>query len=79
MRSPDQPSIWRRHNMVRLLGNRLRELPDKYCRLVATLGSKSTLKKVTRKAILDVDIPKACQTITNPETPLALRLQASLL
>lgn len=48
-------------------------------RLVATLGSKSTLKKVTRKAILDVDIPKACDTIVDPETPLALRLQASLL
>ncbi|KPI37680.1 Meiotic recombination protein rec8 [Cyphellophora attinorum] len=47
--------------------------------LVATLGAKSNLKKVTRKAILDVDIPRACNTITDPETPLALRLQASLL
>ncbi|EXJ80249.1 hypothetical protein A1O1_08391 [Capronia coronata CBS 617.96] len=48
-------------------------------RLVATLGSKSTLKKVTRRAILDVDLPKACQTITEPVTPLALRLQSDLL
>ncbi|KAL1648060.1 R8 protein [Diplodia intermedia] len=48
--------------------------------LVATLGSKSTTtKKVTRKAILNVDVPKACETILEPEVPLALRLQSSLL
>ena len=52
---------------------------DPDVRLVATLGSKSNLKKVTRKAITEVDVPKACDTITNPEAPLALRLQASLL
>ena len=48
-------------------------------RLVATLGSKSTLKKVSRKAILDVDVSKACETIGTPEAPLALRLQSNLL
>lgn len=48
-------------------------------RLVATLGSKSTLKKVNRKAILDVDVPKACETILAPEAPMALRLQSNLL
>lgn len=48
-------------------------------RLVATLGSKSTLKKVSRKAILDVNVPKACETITDADTPMALRLQGSLL
>ncbi|KAI9882475.1 MAG: hypothetical protein M1823_005775 [Watsoniomyces obsoletus] len=47
--------------------------------LVATLGSRSTLKKVNRKAILDVDVPKACQTIVAPEAPMALRLQGNLL
>ncbi|EMC94579.1 hypothetical protein BAUCODRAFT_552473 [Baudoinia panamericana UAMH 10762] len=47
--------------------------------LVATLGSKSTLKKVSRKAILDVDVQKACETIVTPEAPMALRLQSSLL
>ncbi|MCJ1393678.1 hypothetical protein MMC18_006554 [Xylographa bjoerkii] len=47
--------------------------------LVATLGSKSNLKKINRKAILDVDIPKACMTITQPEAPMALRLQSNLL
>lgn len=47
--------------------------------LVATLGSKSTLKKINRKAILDVNVPKACQTIQAPEAPMALRLQSNLL
>ncbi|KAK2786225.1 hypothetical protein FQN52_007975 [Onygenales sp. PD_12] len=48
-------------------------------KLVATLGSKSTAKKVNRKAILDVDVPKACGTIMHPEAPMALRLQGNLL
>jgi meiotic recombination protein REC8, fungi type len=48
-------------------------------RLVATLGSKSALRKVTRKAILDVDVPKACGTIQDPSAPMALRLQGNLL
>ncbi|KAL2429064.1 hypothetical protein ABEF95_003256 [Exophiala dermatitidis] len=47
--------------------------------LVATLGNKSNLKKVTRRAILDVDVPKACDVITEPDMPLALRLQGNLL
>ncbi|KAF2798527.1 hypothetical protein K505DRAFT_405148 [Melanomma pulvis-pyrius CBS 109.77] len=47
--------------------------------LVATLGSKSNLKKVNRKAILNVDVPKACQTIVDPGAPMALRLQGNLL
>ena len=49
------------------------------CRLVATLGSKSNLKKVNRKAILDVDIPQTCRIIVTPEAPMALRLQSNLL
>ncbi|KAL8763177.1 MAG: hypothetical protein Q9184_000980 [Pyrenodesmia sp. 2 TL-2023] len=47
--------------------------------LVATLGSKSNLKKVNRKAILEVDVPKTCDVIINPEAPMALRLQSNLL
>ncbi|RMD42955.1 hypothetical protein DV735_g2180, partial [Chaetothyriales sp. CBS 134920] len=50
-----------------------------YNELVATLGSRSSLRTVSRKAIIDIDVSKACETITNPDTPLALRLQASLL
>jgi len=49
------------------------------CRLVATLGSKSGLKKVSRKAILDVDVQKACEAIVAPAAPMALRLQSNLL
>ncbi|QIW99966.1 hypothetical protein AMS68_005484 [Peltaster fructicola] len=45
--------------------------------LVATMGSGT--KKVTRKAILDVDVVKTCGTIAAPSVPLALRLQSSLL
>lgn len=48
-------------------------------RLVATLGSKSNLKKVSRKAILDVDVAKACDTIIEPGAPMALRLSSNLL
>ncbi|KAM3064893.1 meiosis-specific component of sister chromatid cohesion complex [Clarireedia jacksonii] len=47
--------------------------------LVATLGSKSSTKKITRKAILDVDVQKACSTIIEPHAPMALRLQSNLL
>ncbi|KAF1996152.1 hypothetical protein P154DRAFT_623379 [Amniculicola lignicola CBS 123094] len=47
--------------------------------LVATLGAKSNLKKINRKAILDVDVPKACRTIIDPVAPMALRLQGNLL
>ncbi|KAE9380371.1 hypothetical protein N431DRAFT_361982 [Stipitochalara longipes BDJ] len=47
--------------------------------LVATLGAKSSTKKVTRKAILDVNVKKACETIMEPEAPMALRLQSNLL
>ncbi|KAB8251664.1 Rec8 like protein-domain-containing protein [Aspergillus flavus] len=47
--------------------------------LVATLGSRSISKKLNRKAILDVDVPKACHVIMDPEAPMALRLQGNLL
>ena len=48
-------------------------------RLVATLGSRSNLKKVNRKAILDVDVAKTCEIIITPEAPMALRLQSNLM
>ncbi|KAJ4140107.1 R8 protein [Fusarium equiseti] len=46
--------------------------------LVATVG-KSSQKRLTRKAIQGVDVPKACETIIDPGAPLALRLQGNLL
>ena len=56
----------------------LREIDDAK-RLVATLGSRSITRRLNRKAILDVDVPEACKVIINPEAPMALRLQGSLL
>ncbi|KAE9963758.1 hypothetical protein BLS_008934 [Venturia inaequalis] len=47
--------------------------------LVATLGQKSSARKVSRKQILDVNVTKACETIITPEAPMALRLQSNLL
>lgn len=43
------------------------------------MGIKSGVKKVGRKAILDVDVSKACSTVLAPEAPMALRLQSNLL
>ncbi|KAI0009670.1 Rec8 like protein-domain-containing protein [Xylariaceae sp. FL0662B] len=47
--------------------------------LVATMGNKSSTKKVTRKAIQEVDVRKACGKILEPGAPIALRLQGNLL
>lgn len=43
------------------------------------MGPKSSTRKITRKAIQDVNIPKACLTIIDPGAPIALRLQSNLL
>ena len=77
-RSPDQSPVRRGHHLVKPPLD-VNEWLSNNARLVATLGSKSKLKKVTRKAILDVNVPKACDKITNKDAPLALRLQGSLL
>ena|SRR5947207_11401955 len=51
-----------------------------FLRLVATLGSQTSLtKKVHKKDILEVNLRKACDTIMHSDTPLALRLQSNLL
>ncbi|GFF46437.1 hypothetical protein IFM58399_07796 [Aspergillus lentulus] len=47
--------------------------------LVATLGSRSIARRLNKKAILDVDVPKACEVIMDPAAPMALRLQGNLL
>lgn len=47
-------------------------------RLVATVG-RGTQKKVNRKTIQEVNVPKACEKILDPGAPLALRLQGNLL
>ncbi|RYO98244.1 hypothetical protein DL763_002344 [Monosporascus cannonballus] len=48
-------------------------------RLVATIGNKSSTRKVTRKAIQEVNVEKACDKILDPGAPIALRLQGNLL
>ena len=54
---------------------------DRLCvfRLVSTIGFRSTTRKISRKAIQEVDVQKACDTILQPGAPIALRLQGSLL
>lgn len=82
-RSPDLAQVWRRNRLV-IIPSRYPILPTSPAnrslpRLVATLGSKSNLKKVSRKAILDVDVIKTCDTIIEPAAPMALRLSGNLL
>ncbi|KAM7209684.1 hypothetical protein V8F20_000087, partial [Naviculisporaceae sp. PSN 640] len=47
--------------------------------LVSTFGLRSTNRKISRKAIQEVNVRKACETIIKPGAPIALRLQSSLL
>ncbi|KAL3460599.1 Rec8 like protein-domain-containing protein [Aspergillus heterothallicus] len=47
--------------------------------LVATLGARSISRRLNRKTIQDVDVPKACNVIMDPVAPMALRLQSNLL
>ncbi|KAL4917694.1 Rec8 like protein-domain-containing protein [Aspergillus aurantiobrunneus] len=47
--------------------------------LVATLGARSISRRLNRKTIQDVDVPKACCVIMDPVVPMALRLQSNLL
>ncbi|KAF4472780.1 meiotic cohesin rec8 [Fusarium albosuccineum] len=74
--------IWGCHHLVYLnlllFPLSLKAAVDFFPRLVATVG-KTTQKKLTRKAIQEVNVPKACETIIHPGAPLALRLQGNLL
>lgn len=48
-------------------------------RLAATLGSKSSFKKLPRRSIQIADIPQLCDLISHPSEPLALRLSSNLM
>ena len=52
---------------------------DDSCRLAATLGSKSTFKKLPKRSILTADISQLCGLIADPAEPLALRLSSNLM
>ncbi|KAH6689476.1 Rec8 like protein-domain-containing protein [Plectosphaerella plurivora] len=47
--------------------------------LLATIGPRGGTRKITRKAIQEVDVQRACEKIIEPGAPLALRLQSNLL
>ncbi|OLN96491.1 Meiotic recombination protein rec8, partial [Colletotrichum chlorophyti] len=47
--------------------------------VIATIGPRGGTRKVTRKAIEEVDIRKACERIIEPSAPISLRLQSNLL
>ncbi|KDQ09253.1 hypothetical protein BOTBODRAFT_37164 [Botryobasidium botryosum FD-172 SS1] len=47
--------------------------------LAATLGSRSTVKKLPRRSVLTADISALCTLIAQPSEPLALRLSSGLM
>ncbi|KAJ7900331.1 Rec8 like protein-domain-containing protein [Mycena olivaceomarginata] len=47
--------------------------------LAATLGSKSTFKKLPKRSVLTADISQLCGLIATPAEPLALRLSSNLM
>ncbi|KZT02692.1 uncharacterized protein LAESUDRAFT_661292 [Laetiporus sulphureus 93-53] len=47
--------------------------------LAATLGAKSSFKKLPRRSVLTADISQLCDLIAEPVEPLALRLSSNLM
>ncbi|TFY81944.1 hypothetical protein EWM64_g2064 [Hericium alpestre] len=47
--------------------------------LAATLGAKSSFKKLPKRDVLGADISQLCTLITQPQEPLALRLSSNLM
>lgn len=47
--------------------------------LAATLGSKSSFKKLPKRSVISADITQLCDLIATPVEPLALRLSSNLL
>jgi meiotic recombination protein REC8, fungi type len=54
-------------------------IPNIALRLAATLGSKSTFKRLPKKSVLSADIAQLCELIAQPPEPLALRLSSNLM
>jgi meiotic recombination protein REC8, fungi type len=48
-------------------------------RRIANVNNAGVQRRLTRKVVQEVDVPRACEKILDPGAPLALRLQASLL
>ena len=49
------------------------------CRLAATLGAKSSFKKLPKRSVLDANISQLCGLVAEPPEPLALRLSSNLM
>nr|WJN25042.1 meiotic cohesin complex subunit [Farysia itapuensis] len=47
--------------------------------LAATLGNKSSVRRLSRKEVLAVNVSKACTLVRSPSEPMALRLSSQLL
>ncbi|KAH9950358.1 Rec8 like protein-domain-containing protein [Amylocystis lapponica] len=47
--------------------------------LAATLGAKSSFKKLPKRSVLTADISQLCDLIAEPNEPLALRLSSNLM
>ncbi|KAI6153604.1 Rec8 like protein-domain-containing protein [Pisolithus tinctorius] len=47
--------------------------------LAATLGSKSSFRKLPKRSVISADITQLCDLIATPAEPLALRLSSNLL
>lgn len=48
-------------------------------RLAATLGARSSFKKLPKRDVMGADITQLCVLITEPAEPLALRLSSNLM
>ena len=73
---------WHGRGLVSIPGQIHRDNQDKATdsfRLIATLGSGSSNRKVSKKDILSVEVVRICGDISSPEVPMALRLQSNLL
>ncbi|PWN47717.1 hypothetical protein IE53DRAFT_233763 [Violaceomyces palustris] len=47
--------------------------------LAATIGRQSPFRKLSRREIMSVNIPKTCATVASPPEPMALRLSSQLM
>jgi meiotic recombination protein REC8, fungi type len=48
-------------------------------RLAATLGAKSSFKKLPKRSVMTADVEQLCHLIAEPSEPLALRLSSNLM
>jgi hypothetical protein len=57
----------------------LRVVLNAIWRLAATLGARSSFKKLPKRDVMGADIIQLCGLITEPAEPLALRLSSNLM